>query len=495
MNNTNKAPWNVNCHSNFKITPIVFAYALLFLLLTVPPSTAVAIQKEISADTPINIVNDHHHIKKIDIYKIGVQAYIYGLAPVIIQRTEKIFVNTPEKYAPVNKMSYSTRLATDNDTDVVTPNADTLYNTAWLELGKEPVVLHVPDTQDRYYVEQLIDAYTNNLDSVGRRTTGTKEGNFAIVGPNWHGKLPSGVKMIKSPTNTVWIIGRILVKGDSDLPETLSLQKQFTLTPLSQYGKSKVHTKNQTLEDFKKYMPSPKAQDKLQYFEELRVALKNNPSPKEEAALMNTFDKIGLGEKKTPYGKNLDPYISDELVRAIKDGNQIVTSTWNNMEGISINGWVYKTNLGVYGDDYLFRAAVALGGLGANVPEEAVYAKAQTGSDSQPLNGDHNYVVHFDKENIPPVDAFWSISIYNATNYLFVSNPINRYSIGDQTTGLRYNQDGSLDIYIQHDSPVGNESNWLPAPKGDYYLILRMYQPRAAILNGTYQIPQVQKTV
>ena len=196
-------------------------------------------------------------------------------------------------------MGYSTHLLTANFTDVVTPNADTLYNNAWLELGKEPIVLHVPDTNGRYYVQQMLDAYTNTFNSVGMRTTGTGEGDFAIVGPGWNSSLPPGLQVIKSPTNSVWIIGRILVKGESDLPNALALQKQFTLTPLSQYEKPTVEVKNETLADFKKAIASPNAQDTLRFFEELRVALKNNPRPAGEAALMAVFDRIGLGKNET----------------------------------------------------------------------------------------------------------------------------------------------------------------------------------------------------
>ncbi len=212
-----------------------------------------------------------------DSYSIGVQAYIYGLAPVMMQRTENLFATTPGMgHAPVNQMGYSTHLATANDTDVVTPNADTLYNIAFLELGKEPIVLHVPDTNGRYYVQQMLDAYTNTFNSVGKRTTGTVEGDFAIVGPGWNSNLPTGLQVIKSPTNSVWIIGRILVKGESDLPNVLALQKQFTLTTLSQYGKPAVAAKNETLAEFKEAVASPTAQDSIRFFEELRVALKNN---------------------------------------------------------------------------------------------------------------------------------------------------------------------------------------------------------------------------
>jgi hypothetical protein len=467
-----------------KVALNIFVCSLLVLLLMVPFATAISTQD-----------GDYQALEN-DSYTIGVQAYIYGLAPVMMQRTENLFVTTPGMgHAPVNQMGYYTHLVNASFTDVVTPNADTLYNTAFLELGKEPIVLHVPDTNGRYYVQQMLDAYTNTFNSVGKRTTGTGEDNFAIVGPGWNGSLPTGIQMIKSPTNTVWIIGRILVKGESDLPNVLALQKQFTLTPLSQYGKPAVAAKNEKLAEFKKSVASPTAQDNIQFFEDLRVALKNNPAPKGEIALMAVFDRIGLGKNETPYGTNLDPAITNGLARAIKDGEQIVKSTLKNSKGFYINGWTYNTNIGTYSYNYLIRAAITEGGLGANVPEEAIYAKTQTGTDGQPLSGANNYLMYFDKGNLPPVNAFWSLSMYNATTFLFVPNSINRYSVSEQKNNFVYNPDGSLDIYIQHEGPSGKESNWLPAPSGDFYMVLRMYLPGPKILNGTYQIPQVQKVV
>lgn len=470
--------------SRLKVALNIFVCSLLVLLLIVPFTTAISTKD-----------GDYQALEN-DFYTIGVQAYIYGLAPVIMQRTENLFVTTPGMgHAPVNQMSYSTRLATANDTDVVAPNADTLYNIAWLELGKEPIVLHVPDTNGRYYVQQMLDAYTNTFNSVGQRTTGTGEGYFAIVGPEWNSSLPPGLQMIKSPTNSVWIIGRILVRGESDLHNVLELQKQFTLIPLSQYGKPVVPAKNETLADLKEAIVSPYAQDSIRFFEELCVALKNNPAPAGEAALMAVFDRIGLGKNETPYEINLDPAIADGLSRAIKDGDQIVKSSWMNRKGFYINGWTYNTKIGTYGYDYLLRAAITEGSLGANVPEEAIYAKTQTGTDGQPLNGANKYLIHFDKGNLPPVNAFWSLSIYNTTTHLFVPNSINRYSVSEQKNKFMYNPDGSLDIPIQRDELAGKESNWLPAPEREFYIILRMYLPGPTVLNGTYQIPQVQKVV
>jgi hypothetical protein len=393
-------------------------------------------------------------------------------------------------HAPVNQFGHLRYLATPDETVVVTPNSATLYSSAWLDLSKEPIVLHVPDTGGRYYVMQMLDAYTNSFAYVGRRTTGTGEGDFLIVGPGWNGSLPAHTKEIQSPTNTVWIIGRILVNGPSDISNVTALQDQLTLTPLSQLGMAAGAGETQLSPDLLK--PSADTQEKLKFFEELRVALKNNPPPEGEAALMAVFDRIGLGMNRTPYGSDMDPAMAEGLALAIPAGQQIVNDTWPDYGGNKNNGWAFMTDIGTYGYDYLTRAAVAEGGLGANIPSEAVYPKAQTDSDGKPLSGAGKYVIHFPAGKTPPVDAFWSLSMYNASSFMLVANPIDRYTIGDRTQGLKYNADGSLDIYIQHEAPL-ERSNWLPAPEGDFYLILRMYQPKPQVLNGTYQIPPVKK--
>jgi hypothetical protein len=275
----------------------IFVCSLIILLLLVPFTTAIS-----TTDGDYQALENYS-------YTVGVQVYIYCLAPVMIQRTESLFVTTPGMgHSPVNQMGYSTNLVNASFTDVVTPNADTLYNTAFLELGKEPIVLHVPDTNGRYYVQQMLDAYTNTFNSVGQRTTGTVEGDFAIVGPGWNSSLPTGLQVIKSPANTVWIIGRILIKGESDLPNVLTLQKQFTLTPLSQYGKPAFTAKNETLAEIKGNVASPIVQDNIRFFEELRVALKNNPPAAGEAALMAVFDRIDLGKNMTLWNKLRSSY-------------------------------------------------------------------------------------------------------------------------------------------------------------------------------------------
>ena len=313
---------------------------ILFGVLIISVMVAVSAQKP-----NIGIVagGDGNRSLMNDSYTIGVQAYIYGLAPVIMQRTEHAMTTTQgPASASVNHFGHVRYLATPNDTIVVTPNVDTLYSSAWLELGKEPVVMHVPDTAGRYYVMQMLDAYTNTFAYVGKRVTGTGEGNFAIVGPDWNGSLPRDIKEIRSPTNTVWIIGRILVNGQSDISNVTALQDQLTLTPLSQYGKPADTITTETSAYADRLQPSASAQEKLKFFEELRVALKNNPPPKGEEALIAVFGRIGLTMNETPYGSDLIPAVADSLAQAIPAGQEIINSTWKDLKG-NKNGWAYTT--------------------------------------------------------------------------------------------------------------------------------------------------------
>ena len=466
---------------------ICFIFTGIIVVLIISVMMAVRAQQ---SDMTKATGNDSNRSLVNDSYTIGTQAYIYGLAPVIMQRTERVMTTTEgPAHAPVNHFGHVRYLATPNETIIVTPNVDTLYSSAWLDLGKEPIVLHVPDMGGRYYCMQMLDAYTNSFAYVGKRATGTSEGDFAIIGPDWSGSLPANVKEIKSPTNTVWIVGRILVNGSNDVSNVTALQDQFTLTPLSRIGSQAGAGETQAMPLLQ---PSTDAQEKLKFFEELRVALKNNPPPKGEEALMAVFDRIGLGMNQTPYGSDVDPAMAEGLALAIPAGQQIINDAWRDFRGNNVNGWTYALNIGTYGYDYLTRAAVAEGGLAANIPAEAVYPKAQVDSDGKPLSGANRYTMHFAAGETPPVDAFWSLTMYNASDYMLVANPIDRYAIRDRTPGLKYNADGSLDIYIQHDAPA-DTSNWLPAPKGDFYLILRMYQPKAEVLNGTYWLPPVIK--
>lgn len=377
-------------------------------------------------------------------------------------------------------------LITPDFKDVVSPNVDTIYSIAWLDLKRDPVVLNVPDTNDRYYVMQLLDAWTNSFTSIGRRTTGTDAGKFAIVGPDWKGILPSGINEVKAPTNTVWILGRILVKGEDDLDNARAIQKQFTLTSL--YGEKTPSM----IKPVNILLLENNVEDlcALNFFKTMTDLMILNPTIDNEA-LEKQFEHIGIDLTYGFDAEKLDTETIAGLNRAAIDAFQIIANSKEELNPKFINGWIVITGLGTYGDQFLKRAYIAFSGLGANVDEEAIYPRAFTDEQGNQLNGQYKYILHFDRDQLPPVEAFWSLTMYGADFYL-VPNEINRYAIADYTPGLEYNEDGSLDIYIQKDRTINNESNWLPAPQGDFNLVLRMYQPASKVLNGTYEIPGIK---
>ncbi len=428
---------------------------------------------------------------------IAEEAYIFGYPMVLMDLTAKKMSNVAEagaQTAPVNQFAHSPEFLTPDFTDVVKPNADTLYSSVWLDLSDEPIVLHVPDTNDRYYLMPMLDAYTNVFESPGKRTTGTGENNFAIVGPFWDGTLPGGVTKIQSPTELVWIIGRIQANAADDFSAVNEIQKQLTLTPLSSFGKSYQPPQSVEIDlsiDMK--MPPVTKVEKVDvniYFDRMTMLMETNPPASDDADIVAKFAKIGIipGEKFS--SSNLDPEIAKAIELGAKDGLEKIKLNIVNV-GSNQNGWQISVDLGNYGTNYLLRATIAFVGLGANLPEDAIYPMAYVDSNGDVLNGNNKYLIHFPKDQTPPVNAFWSITMYNVAE-LFVENPIDLYAIGDRND-LEYNEDGSLDIYIQHEKPEGHESNWLPAPDDDFNVTMRMYWPQESVIDGTWEIPFVQK--
>lgn len=370
--------------------------------------------------------------------------------------------------------------------DVVSPNVDTVYCSAWLDLSQNPVVLIVPDTNDRYYLVQIMDAYSNTFSSKGRRTTGTKPGKFAIVGPDWKGDLPSGLKAVKSPTNTAWLIVRVLSKGKDDEEEALKILNQFKLTSLDENSSPHI------IKPANELLLKNKVEDlsAVDFFKTMTDLMLLNPTTDNES-FEKQFEHIGINRT---YGFDASKIDSDTIAglnRAAKDAFEIISNSQEELNPRISNGWRIITGIGAYGDQFLKGAYIAYNGLGANVDEEATCPGTFTDDQGNQLNGKYNYVLHFDREQLPPVEAFWSVTMYDKDFYL-VQNEFKRYAIADYTPELGYNDDGSLDIYIQYSEPINHKSNWLPAPEDDFNLVLRMYQPSANILNGMYEVPGVK---
>ena len=374
--------------------------------------------------------------------------------------------------APLNRIGWATELATPAAKDMPTANNDTLYMSAVVTLT-EPYVLSVPDTADRYYVVDVFSMYHDLEHYVGRRATGTKEGRYVIVPPDWKGKLPDGVKALNVTTDKVWLWGRISIKQGEPLGPVKELQAQFDLRPLSQLGNASYTAPAGGLPP----LPSIEGND-LGFFVHLGYALQHNQIKKADEALVGQLERIGLTRQGFDQ-KKPSPGQVKGLKRALADA-PIVVSASVTATSIVRNGWE-TTRLSAFGYNYPLRAIVAGPYLGGQFSEEAVYPIRFTDSEGHALNGANRYEIAFDRA--PPVGAFWSLTIYNAGDKMLVENPINRYKVGSDTPGMNIKRNGSFTIPIQRDEPQGpDKANWLPAPRGDFYLILRLYQPSEEIL-------------
>lgn len=433
---------------------------------------------------------------------IATDAYIYGYPLVTMEITRRIMTNmaTPEgNRAPMGQFAKAREYPNASFRDVTAPNADTLYTTAWIDVGKEPWVLSIPDMKDRYFLVPMLDGWTNVFQVPGSRTTGTGAQTYAITGPEWSGSLPAGVKEYKSPTGLVWILGRIYCTGTKeDYAAVHAAQDEFKLVPLSSYGKAYVPPAGKvdsTIDMKKAVREQVNGMDAVAYFTLLAQLMKTNPPAPADAAALARFAKIGLVSGKEFDASKLNADFAKRIPEIGFD--RIMLQFKVNKDVQHIDGWNFTTKTGLYGTDYLMRALITAIGLGANRPQDAVYPTSLKDASDDAYEGANKYVIHFDKGHVPPAEGFWSITMYDA-GYFFVANPINRYSISPRQN-LRSNPDGSIDLYIQKDTPgADKESNWLPAPAGKFILMLRMYWPKEndpSILDGTWTPPKVKKTM
>ncbi|MGC1647383.1 MAG: DUF1254 domain-containing protein [Candidatus Sulfotelmatobacter sp.] len=426
-------------------------------------------------------------------HEIGVEAYVYFYPLVSIDVTRRIATNVEAgkipMFGPKNAFSHGRAFPTADFRAVVRPNFDTLYSSAWLDLTKEPMVVSAPDTGERYYLLPMLDMWSDVFASPGKRTSGTKAGNFAVVPPGWQGQLPSGVDKIQAPTPYVWVIGRTQTNGPKDYAAVNKVQDGYTITPLSQWGKTpqpvaavidpSVDMKTPPLDQVNK-MPA------AAYFKYAAELMKLHPPHVTDWSIVARLKRIGVEPGKSFDYEKLSPSVQQVLSKAATDGLKEMYAKLPTFARV-VNGWQMNTDtMGVYGIYYLKRAAVAMAGLGANQPEDAIYPLNFADADGKPLVGEHNYVLHFAKEQLPPVNAFWSVTMYDEAGFQ-VANPLNRFAIGDRDN-LKYNADGSLDLYIQNESPGSDkESNWLPSPaKGTLGVTMRLYAPKPEALDGRW---------
>ena len=432
--------------------------------------------------------------------QIAEEAYIFAYP--MLDNYKMLFVmaiykGSPAYEAPVNQFVNVAELHGPEYTAIVRPNTDTFYSGVWLDLRAEPIVLQVPAVQaPRYYAFQLIDLYTHNFDYIGSRTTGFEAGAYLIAGPEWAGEKPSEInKVIRSESKFVMALARTQVFGSDDVDNVKAIQQKYKATPLSEYLGMDAPPAL-TAVDFPIWNPEKvKSADFVGYLNFLLGQLEPHPS---EAEILKRFAKIGIGPGLAFDPANLDP----ETLAAIEAG---VASASAKIEqrmkalGERKNGWMMMS--GAFGTrqmmqgKYLTRAAAAAFGLWGNNLEEAFYPECSLDVDGEALDtSKHNYVLRFEADQLPPVKAFWSLSMYKLPEQLFIHNPINRYVISSITEGLEYAKDGSLTVYLQHKSPgADKESNWLPAPDGPFSLQARLYWPKPEALDPLYVPPPVQR--
>jgi hypothetical protein len=405
----------------------------------------------------------------------AIEAYVWGAPLVTMVRTRARALCL----GPTNRLVETSTLAGPTARLVVTPNADTLYASAWLDLRRGPVVLQVPRSDD-YYVFQFLDMYTNTIANVGTRTNGGGAGRYAITGPGWHGTLPTGVHRISVPTPDVWVIGRTLVPSPSDLPAVVAQQRGDTLQPLA------APTTSSPIPALSSGCTT--AFSDATFLTDLATAMGAAPPPARDRPIVADLATVGIGPGLVPDGA-----LTPTLVRqSIAAGRSVVSRT-TAAALVPRDGWSTLPSEGTYGTDYVARAATAAVGLGANVPAESVYFQAGRDPNGAPLSGATTYHLHFARSALPPIDprAFWSLTVYGPDHFL-VANAIDRYSIGNRTSGLHYGTDGSLDLYVGARPPAGHETNWLPAPSGPFSMVFRTYLPGARIRHGVWAPPPIE---
>ena len=444
--------------------------------------------------------------KEAEALVLATEAYVYGYPLVTMEMTRRIMTNVEQPEGNRGPMGQFIRARTYPDAkfrDVTAPNADTLYTTAWFDLSKEPWIISVPDMKGRYFLLPMLDGWTDVFQVPGKRTTGTGAQTFAITGPGWSGELPKGVTEYKSPTSLVWLLGRIYSTGTpEDYKAVHALQDKMSAVPLSSWGKPYTPEPGKVDPAIDMKTAVREQVDKLDanaYFKLLAELMKTNPPNADDAPMVAKLAQIGIVPGQDFDPSKLDPAVVKGMAKAPKPAQEQIMA-WLK-EGVVAgdfkveNGWAFTTKAGTYGTSYLQRALVTAIGLGANRPQDAIYPTS-TGPDLvKKYDGSKKYVMRFEKGQTPPVDGFWSLTMYDK-DYFFVDNPLNRYTLS-QRNKFKTNADGSVDLYIQAESPgKDKESNWLPAPKDEFVLMMRLYWPKEkppSLIDGSWKIPEVKE--
>jgi hypothetical protein len=457
------------------------------LLLTAPAQTAVTEQEA---------------------HAIGVDAYVYLYPLVTMDITRKQLTNTDKGFGrgPMNVFHNVPAYPPASDKSVVRTNYDTLYSITYLDLLKEPVIVSVPDTGGRFYILPMLDMWTDVFASAGSRTTGTQAINFLVTRPGWRPdlrdryidefKLPKNTQRIDAPTPYVWIIGRTKTDGPADYEAVRKIQAGFNVTPLSDWGKTPkpVEFKVDPSVDMK--TPPREQVDTMpagRFFAYAAELMGQQPPHITDQPILAQMKKLGIEPGKPFDIAKVDPIIARALDTAPDAGQKLMDWKLPTIARV-VNGWSMNTDtMGVYGNYYLKRAIVTRLGLGANLPEDAIYPLNLADEAGKPLDGANKYTIHFDKGSTPPVNAFWSITMYDPEGNAYPNN-LDRQAVSSWMPFV-FNTDGSLDLYFQNENPGKNkEANWLPSPKGGFNLTMRMYSPKAEALTGRWNPPPIVKS-
>ncbi len=437
-------------------------------------------------------------ISEQDAHFIGVTAYVFFYSLVTMDVTRKQLTNVakPEGiHTPMNAFASLGAFPPADMKVVVRPNFDTLYSSAWLDLTKEPMIVSVPDTHGRYYLLPMLDMWTDVFASPGWRTTGTHAGDYAVVPPDWRGSLPDGVGRIDAPTPYVWIIGRTKTDGPPDYDAVHAIQAGLKITPLSGWGKAAEPVIGTVDPGVDMKTPPKTTVDTMpagKFFAYAAEILKLQPPHATDQPILAQMKRIGIERGRSFDIDKVDPAIKAGLETAPEDALKLMAWKVATLARV-VNGWSMNTDtMGVYGNYYLKRALVTQYGLGANLPEDAIYPLNLADDTGKPLDGAAAYVLHFERDAAPPVNAFWSVTLYDSEGFQ-VPNSFNRFAVSSWMP-LKHNPDGSLDLYFQNANPgADKEANWLPAPKGPFNLTMRLYAPKSDALTGKWNPPPVTK--
>ncbi|MBY3483875.1 DUF1254 domain-containing protein [Rhizobium laguerreae] len=455
--------------------------------------------------TPVLAQNKAEWPSLLEAKDIAEEGFIYGLPLVMNYAVMQEFAvdrNSGQFKAPFNEINNMHQVASPADTAVITPNSDTPYSILWLDLRAEPMVISVPTVEkERYYSVQLIDGNTYNFGYIGSRTTGSEPGSYLVVGPDWKGEKPDGIKQVfTSSTPFVFANFRTQLIDAEDMANVEKVQTGYKAQPLSAFLKQPAPPAAPTIE----FLPATTAGIKKNFFEYLDLALQFVPETSRDKDIRAKLARIGIGPGKTFEFKDLPLEHKAEMLVGMKQGDDKI-DRWLASGNKPINGWNVSSLLGdeaFFNGDWLMRSGAAKAGLYGNDAAEAMYPFTRTDASGEPLDGSkHKYTITFPPGQLPPVHSFWSVTMYDGKSQFLVKNPINRYLINSpMLPGMKKNEDGSLTLYIQKDSPgADKEANWLPAPDGTIYLVMRLYWPKTeapSILpagKGTWQPPGVKR--